>query len=65
MKLALPVRGGRRMPFSPEIGNSGLSVHLFTDLLPKPKLGLNPLLIKHPNLSFFVLSIPLKFTLFA
>ena len=65
MKGALLVLGGRKTPLSPEIGDSGLrSLHtcyFFTNLLPKPKLCLNSLLIKHPKLSFFVLSIPLIF----
>lgn len=36
--------------------------YFFTNLPPKPKL-LSSLLIKHSNLSFFVLSLPLKFIL--
>ena len=35
--------------------------YFFTNLLPKPKLCLKSLLIKYPDLSFFVPSIPFKF----
>ena len=46
-------------------GPKSLYKQTFTsNLLSKPKLCLNSLLIKHPNLSFFVLSNPHKYIVF-
>ena len=65
VKNALPIPGGRKTSLSPETGNSGprtLYKYFSPILLHKPKLCLNSLPIKHPNLNVFALSILLQFT---